>query len=165
MTISAIAELPFHRRPPLELLGLTEDRVTVDHDYTGFGWAVLERLTLASAATDQLDDLSDVLVVAVHAADDGPAMTADLELEFVVGDRGLLVPLTSFLATWLPRLPTTSEVVLASCNPHRAALPSVSGRAYLYGLGPVDSWLDLAPDGGLTGARVRLVADSWCRSA
>lgn len=165
MTISAIAELPFHRRPPLELLGLTEDRATVDHDYTGFGWAVVEHVALASAATGQVDDLTDALVVAVHAADDGPAMAADVELEFVIGDRGLLVPLTTFLATWLPRLPTTSVVVLATCNPHGATLPSVGGRSYHYGLGPVDSWLDLDADGELTGARVRLVADTWRRTA
>lgn len=164
MTVSAIAELPFHRRPPLELLGLTETRDTVDLDYTGFGWAVVEHLALASTATGQVDDLTDALVVAVHAADDGPAMTADVELEFVIGERGLLVPLTRFLATWLPRLPTARAVVLAACNPHRATLPTVDGRAYHYGLGPVDSWLDLAPDGGLTGARIRLVADAWRRT-
>ncbi len=164
MTISAIAELPFHRRPTLELLGLTEDRATVDHDYVGFGWTVVDHLALASDATGRVDDVTDALVVAVHAADDGAALADDVELEFVIGDRGLLVPLTGFLATWLPRLPVTRAVVLAACNPHRATLPSVGGRAYHYGLGPVDSWLDLPPEGGLTGARVRLVAETWCRT-
>ena len=131
----ALADLPFARRPPLELLGLTEDRAEIDTDYAGFGWTRVERLWL----------------------DDGAALADDVELEFELGEVRAIAPLSAFLARWLPRLPTTSSVVLALCNPHHARLPApaaAAGRPVWYGRGPVDSWLDHAPDHD----RLRLVA-------
>lgn len=155
----ALADLPFARRPPLELLGLTEDRATVDTTYAGFGWTLVDRLWLdAGGALTRVDD---ALVLALHAADDGAALADDVELEFELGEVRAIAPLSAFLARWLPRLPTATTVVLALCNPHHARLPApaaAAGRPVWYGRGPVDSWLDHAPDHD----RLRLVAAaSW----
>jgi hypothetical protein len=66
---------------------------------------------------------------------------------------------TAFLDTWLPVLPPASAVVLAMCNPHRAALArlpalaSVAAPIY-HATGDVTAWLD-------PGDRIRLAADAW----
>lgn len=158
----ALADLPFARRPPLELLGLTEDRAEVDTDYGGFGWTLVERLWLDDGAAQTAVD--DALVLALHAADDGAALGDDIELEFDLGDARAIAPLSAFLARWLPRLPSAATIVLALCNPHHARLPApsaASGRPVWYGCGPVDSWLDHHADHD----RLRLVAAAGWRQA
>jgi hypothetical protein len=154
-TPRALADLPFARRPPLELLGLTHDRDEIDTGYAGFGWTLVDRLWLDDGAG--LTAVDDALVLALHAADDGAALGDDVELEFELGDARAIAPLSAFLARWLPRLPTAATVVLALCNPHHARLPAppaAGGRPLWYGRGPVDSWLDHHADHD----RLRLVA-------
>ena len=56
----ALADLPFARRPPLELLGLTEDRATVDTAYAGFGWTLV-----TAASNNDIEMLLGASVVAV----------------------------------------------------------------------------------------------------
>jgi hypothetical protein len=152
--ITSIGALPFARGPVLDVLGFADDRDHVDHDYTGFGWTLVDRLWLvgASGAPRRLDD---ALVLALHAADDGPALADDVLLEFALPDQVLTARLSTFLVAWLPRLPARRATVLALCNPHRAALPGPPGVHHA--LGPVDSWLDETPDGDT----LRLVADAW----
>ena len=58
----------------------------------------------------------------------------------------------------LARLPTSSDVVLALCNPGQVSIAAPPGAPRLhYGLGDVTSWLDHEPDG----PRVRLSARRW----
>jgi hypothetical protein len=161
--IERIGDLPFHPRPPLELLGLTHalgDGV-VDVDYTGFGWARVDHLWLADASTRFA--LEDALVLALHSADDGEPLADDVELEFVIeSDTSVTVLASAFLERWLPRLPAASAIVLAMCNPHRAHLtaPAAAGTTPLFhGLGDVDSWLDHADHGTPS---LRLTAAGWC---
>lgn len=141
-----IAELPFRERPVIELLALDRDE---DPDYAGYGWAKVDRVYLASPHGRRR--LDDVLVVAVHAADDGAPRDTDVELDFEVGDVVASADATAFCAHWLPRLPAARHVVLVMCNPHRArlAIPGVH-----HGLGDVRAWLD-------PGDRIRLTADAW----
>ncbi|MBK9036830.1 MAG: hypothetical protein IPL61_37205 [Myxococcales bacterium] len=157
-TPRSLLELPFGPRPPLELLGLTTDRATIDLDYAGFGWARVDRVWLAGpTATTAVDD---ALIVAVHAADDGPALADDVVLEFALPDTIVTARLSTFLDRWLPRLPAAPAVVLALCNPHHAAMtaPAAAGdRPVHYGLGPVDAWLDQRPGAD----RLRLAAAGW----
>jgi len=142
-----IADLPFRERPALELLAL--DRDDADPDYAGYGWAKVERVWIESPHWRRR--LDDVLLVAIHAADDGTAHDHDVELDFEVGDVVASADATAFVAQWLPRLPAAKHVVLVMCNPHRAqlAIPGVH-----YGAGDVRAWLD-------PGDRIRLTADAW----
>jgi hypothetical protein len=171
-----LAELPFRRRPLFELLGFELGREVLDLSYTGFGWAEPPRITLESApgATGQVhvQVIEEPLLLALHSADDAPPLAGDILLELVLGDDySVATPLSRFLAEWLPRLPAHKPVVLALCNPHRAALAGLPvGRALWYGLGDVDSWLD-ATDEPLRGAeeeraggRFRLTAEAWRRA-
>lgn len=148
-----IAELPFHERPAPELLAL--DREDADPEFEGYGWARVDRLWL-SAAHGAPRRLEDVVVVAVHAADDGAALPDEVELDFAVGERLVRVPATAFLRDWLPRLPRATAVVLAMCNPHRAVLAGATAGdlPIHYASGDVHAWLD-------PGDRIRLAAEAW----
>lgn len=166
-----LAELPFGPRALFELLGFELGREALSLDYTGFGWARPARLWLQGAGPVQV--VEQPLVLALHSADDGPALASDILLELVLSDDtggAVATPLSRFLQVWLPRLPAHGPVVLALCNPHRAALPALpGGRALWYAHGDVDSWLD-APTGPLQGedelraqGHFRLSAASWHR--
>ncbi len=151
-----IAELPFRERPVLELLNLVGDRSSPDHDYAGYGWARVSRVWCAAADAGCYVD--DALVLALHTADDAESLDGDIELEFELsGQRPVSVLLSTFLARWLPQLPPASAIVLALCNPHRAALPYPSAATVPvhYAYGDVTSWLDVG------GERIELVADTW----
>lgn len=163
-----IGDLPFHCRPALELLGLTHNlghelgAGTIDVDYTGFGWARVDRLSLTDDSSRV--ELEDVLVLALHSADDGELLADDVELEFVVDPTtpggSVTVLASAFLERWLPRLPGASAIVLAMCNPGHARLPApnVAGAAPLFhGMGDVDSWLDDSDEG----PSLRLTAAAW----
>lgn len=156
-----IAELPFRELPVIELLALNRGG---DLEYAGYGWAKLDELWL-SVDRRPLRRLDDVLVIAVHASDDGPALADDVELTFELpGDDGggdppkVRVLASAFLARWLPVLPQVPVIVLAMCNPHRAALPQIAevSAAVHYGLGDVHAWQD-----GDRGGRIRLHAEDW----
>jgi hypothetical protein len=149
----SILELPFVEGEGVDVLGIG-DRTTVDDQYTGFGWTRVERLWLADARGTAREIVAP-LVLALHAADDGPARADDILLEFALPEQVVTVWLTSFLERWLPRLPAAPAQVLALCNPHRAVLAAPPGIHHA--LGAVDSWLDLAPGGD----QLRLVADAW----
>lgn len=159
----SIAELPFVEGEALEVLGLADaTRTAVDTDYLGFGWARAARVWLADGDDAGGVTVDDALLVAVHSVDDGPPLDDDVELQFALADAVVVVPLSRFLDVWLPRLPVTPAIVLVACNPHRASLarPLAAGeRAVWYGLGAVDSWLDLDPH------RLRLVAHHGWRQA
>lgn len=143
-----ILDIPFRERDPIALLALDRDE---DPAYAGYGWAKLSRVWLASPHWRQR--LDDVLVLAIHAADDGAAHADDVELDFEIGAEVATADATAFVAQWLPRLPPASHVVLVMCNPHRArlAIPGVH-----HGIGDVRAWLD-------RGDRIRLTADAWRR--
>jgi len=166
--IASIGDLPFHRRPALELLGLTHELGdgVIDVDYAGFGWARVDRLWLADATSRV--EIADALVLALHAADDGERFADDVELEFVLDPTtpggSVTVLASAFLGRWLPRLPRASAIVLAMCNPGHARLraPAAAGTAPLiHGMGAVDSWLD----GGDVAPSLRLTATAWCTVA
>lgn len=155
-----IAALPFHERPVRALLHFDEARTTVDRDYAGYGWARVDRLYLATG-DERGRALDDVLVLALHSADDAEPLADDIELELELPDRPPVAVLASlFLARWLPRLPRdTSAIVLALCNPHHAILraPSDDPRPIYYAMGDVESWLERDEQGD----HIRLVAPSW----
>lgn len=166
--IATVLDLPFREGPPLDVLGFADGRDTVDTDYAGFGWTRVDRLWLEDATGARVA-IERPLVLALHAADDGPALPDDVLLEFDLtatagdgdgraetGTSAVTVRLSTFLQKWLPRLPAGDEVVLALCNPHRARLAGPPGVRYA--LGNVDSWLDEHADGD----RLRLCADTWC---
>lgn len=163
-----ISDLPFHERPELELLGLThqlgreQGADAIDVDYTGFGWARVDRLWLADASSRF--EVEDALVLALHSADDGECLADDVELEFVLDPTtpggSVTVLASAFLDRWLPRLPAAGAIVLAMCNPGHARLraPDVAGTAPLFhGMGDVDSWLDDTDEG----PSLRLTAAAW----
>jgi hypothetical protein len=156
-TPTTITGLPFRERPVLELLHLTGDRDVPDPDYAGFGHARVPRLVLASRAGRDLID--DALILALHSADDGAPLPDDLELEFVLDGGSALVRLSDFLPRWLPRLRRDERaIVLAMCNPHRAAIArpaAAAGVPLHYAIGDVESWLD--------DDLIRLSADAWHR--
>ena len=154
-----IAELPFHERPIRELLGFDDERIEVDHDYAGYGWSRVDQIWLNETR------LTDVLVVAVHSADDADDVAGDIDLEFELGDgapaRSVSVLATAFLAVWLPKLPPdVASIVLVVCNPHRTRLGSVPAAScpLHYPLGDATSWLDEHD----LGTRIRIAAETWC---
>jgi hypothetical protein len=182
----SITELPFGERPVIELLALDRD---ADPEFDGYGWAKVDRLWLAGEH-GWPRRVDDALVIAVHAADDGASLADDIELDFAVDRTGLRpappaepsaappphpprlaslvdgglvrVRASAFLRDWIPRLPDAGTIVLAMCNPHRAALARPPGTAATihYAAGDVRAWLD--PGRGPHGVdRVRLTADAW----
>ena len=49
-TIAAILELPFAQQAPHACLGIDGARDTVDLDFAGFGWTVVDRIWLSDAS-------------------------------------------------------------------------------------------------------------------
>lgn len=158
----SIAEIPFVERPIRALLHLEVDRELPSRDYSGFGWSMAPSLWLEGGADAAPVLVSDALVLALHSADDSEALADDIELEFEGPQWEVAVLASAFLAHWVPRLPSASAIVLALCNPHRAALRAPSGLAVplYYGLGEVASWSEMTDDGP---ERIILSADSWCQ--
>lgn len=162
--IRSIAELPFQPHEPLELLNLLEGREDPVLDDTRFGWCRLDALWLDDGSAEPRR-VHDVLVLALHAAEEPEALDDDVELEFfveeVAKDYSVTVLLSRFLEVWLPRIAGGERhIVLAMCNPHRATIqrPAIAGATPVhYALGDVDSWLDLE-DGR---RHVRLAAEAW----
>jgi hypothetical protein len=143
-----ILDIPFRERPAVELLALDRDG---DPDYAGYGWTRVDRVWLTIGYKWWRRRLDDVLIVAIHAADDGKPHDDDVELDFEVGTTVATADATAFVAQWLPRLPAAKHVVLVMCNRHRArlAIPGV-----YYGMGDVRAWLDPSD-------RILLEADAW----
>lgn len=145
-----LAELPFHERPVRELLGFVEGRAELDRDWAGYGWAKAD-VWLVDAKQERL--VEDALVIAVHSPDDSEPIADDIDLEFELPNGGsVLVALSLFLATWLPKLPPARVVVLAVCNPHRARVKPI-GVPLWYPDGDVEAWSD---DRGIL-----LEAETW----
>lgn len=142
----------------LELLHLAEDRDEPAQDYAGFGWAQVDEIWLA-IGDDDGERVTDALVLALHSADDGPALADDIELELELPEGPVTVLLSDFLARWLPKLPPARAIVLALCNPHGATLRRPPGAVVPvpvhYGRGDVQSWRD--------GDRILLTAEAWCQ--
>ncbi|MBL8945678.1 MAG: hypothetical protein JNK45_21125 [Myxococcales bacterium] len=154
MAIARIADIPFERRDVLELLALEHDRLGVDADYAGFGWALADRVTLQ--APDRPPVVVDApVIVALHSADEQPTAD-DIELLFEVGEQSLLVPLSAFLPRVLAEVPGDRPLVLALCNPGMVELPA-GPRPLYFALGDVTSWLDH----GDAGPNLRLSARRW----
>ena len=159
--IHSIAELPFHRGETLQILHLDADRDGIDADYTGFGHSRVDEITLVGE-DGRVDVVRDALVLALHCADPGEPLRDDIELEFVLDEisPGLSVSatLSRFLEVWLRVLSSDERaVVLALCNPHRAAVSRPTALLNVntplhYGVGDVESWYD---------GRVRLVSEAW----
>lgn len=168
----SLAELPLRELGVFELLGFDRERRELDLGYAGYGWARPARVVLSGRG--QRVEVPRPVVIALHAADDGPALAGDVLLELPVGaDASVATPLSRLLAVWLPRLPSDGPVVLALCNPHRVTLPPLpGGRPLWYGLGAVDSWLDepgldrvlLGDEEHAAGGVFRLDAERWRRA-
>jgi hypothetical protein len=156
-----IAELPFVERPVRELLHLEVDRERPSRAFSGFGWARIDEIWL-EAGERPARRVDDALVVALHTADDAERLADDLELELELPDRAVTVLASAFLDRWLPRLPHGSAIVLAVCNPHRAALqrPRAVTVPVHYALGEVASWREAVA--GEMHERILLSADDWC---
>lgn len=158
--IASIAELPFVERPPLEVLHLVELRDRPDPDHTGFGFCRVAAIGLEDDA-GAVRVIEDALVLALHSADHGEPHRNDVDLEFVLDAAApsVVVLLSAFLASWLPRLGATGPVVLAMCNPHRATLARpvvLAGGPLHYAIGDVESWRELDDD-----PELRLRAATW----
>jgi hypothetical protein len=167
MPITRLADLPISEREPLELLALADDeRLAVDREYAGYGWAWIDGLELSAPARPSVI-LPRALVLALHSADE-QVDPDDVELELEVGAEIVRAPLSRVLAVKLPTLPRFADLVLALCNPSRTKvrwptrvavrMPSGSLGRIHYGLGDVTSWLDRDADGG---EHIRLAARSW----
>lgn len=159
--IRSLAEIPFNRREPLDLLNLSQDRAAPDADYTGFGHARLDLVWLQDEAGGRVP-VPDALVLALHSCDLGAALPDDIELEFFIDEvepgYSVRAMLSAFLRARLPDLRGDERaIVLAMCNPYRATLatPAAAGSVPVhYAIGDVESWLD-------DGAGVRLQAEAW----
>ena len=162
--IRAIADLPFVRRDVLDLLNLRHHRAAPDADYTGFGHARLDALSLAGDVGEPIE-VRGALVIAVHSMEEPEELPGDIDLEFflpeVSEDHSVTVLLSAFLRVWLPLIRGDERaIVLVVCNPRQTILraPAAAGRTpFYYPLGDVESWLDVADDH----KDVRLVARSW----
>ena len=156
-----VRELPFRERPVRELLDLEEHRDGINRDYAGYGWARVDEIWLEQPGLAPPKPVQNALVLALHSADDAPAIADDIELYFELPDRKPVTVLASkFFADWLPRLPGANAVVLALCNPHHAVLQLPTDVPVYYATGDVEAWLDDRDVGG----RIRLAAHgSWVR--
>lgn len=156
--VTRISELPFCERPMLELLHFEVERTTADGEYAGYGWGRAARVDLVDSRGD-VRIVDDVLVLALHCPDDGEVLTTDIELYFELPDEAPVTVLASdFFARWLPLLPQDAgAIVLALCNPHRAALlhPPQTRLPLHFAFGEVESWQ--ARDDG----RIELRAERW----
>ncbi len=157
MAITTIAEIPFEQREPLALLAIGPDRLDVDADYAGFGWAVVDAVVLTAPDRPPVT-LDHAVILALHSADVQPD-PADIELLFELPAQSVQVPASRFLPHALTLIPPGLPVVLALCNPGRVSLPPLSADVH-YALGDVTSWLD--PDAGGPGT-LRLSARRWRR--
>ncbi len=139
----------FRQRSLVELL--ETDREEPDPDFAGVGWARADEIWLGRHRR-----VTNAVVIALHAVDDGPALYDDVMLQFALPEGGSGQMLASaFLASQV--WPTdASAIVLCLCNPHRAHLtwPDAPAMPIHHASGNVVAWGD--PDG-----RVRLEADSW----
>ena len=160
MTALTIAELPFVERPVRELLHLEVDREQPSREFSGFGWARVDSVWL-EVPRQPPRRIDDALVIALHTADDAERLADDLEVELDLPDRPVTVLASAFLERWLPVLPQGSAIVLAICNPHRAALhrPPAATVPVHYPLGEVASWREAVP--GELRERILLTADHW----
>jgi hypothetical protein len=154
-----ILDLPFRERPVLELLGFDDERIEVDRDYAGYGWARVPTVWLVDGDGERRVD--DALVLALHSDDNAHPLADDVELMFELPDGEPVTVLASmFLEKWLPTLPAASAIVLAMCNPHHAAL-RVPGTNMPVDVatGDVEAWID-----DDKGGRLELcAAGSWAR--
>jgi hypothetical protein len=155
-----IADLPFVERSVRELLDLEADRDQPSREFSGYGWARVDELWLEARGCSP-HRIADALVLALHTADDAEPLADDLELELELPDRAVSVLASAFLERWLPRLPQASAIVLAICNPHRAALrrPAAATVPVHYALGDVAAWRHAVP--GEPRDRILLTADEW----
>lgn len=162
--IERIADLPFERRAPLELLGIRRGRPEPDLEFAGFGWGRLPRLELAGRTVPSIQ-LVEPLVLALHTPDvhDPAATELELEFELELGSEtvSLVVPLARFLEQRVPRLPGDArDIVLALCNPTGMPVRAPSwleDRRLHWASGDVIAWLDV-DDGD---ERIRLQAERW----
>jgi len=161
VALDSILDLPFVERPILELLHFDDARTEVDRQYAGFGWARIERIWLGSQQGGELSAVDDVLVLALHSADGAAPIADDIDLEFELPTESVIVNLTLFLSRWLPKLPRTSNIVLAMCNPHRATLRFPMTTPLWYPTGDAESWID-----DEEGGRIEILADgTWATVA
>lgn len=166
--IRSAADLPFPVRDPFELLGFRPGRALPDLDYAGFGHARVPAIELVGDEEGTRTRVLAPQVLALHSADDGAALADDVELEFWVDPAtAIAVPLSLFLRARAPAvIDGSAPVVLALCNPYRAALtrpPALAGPPIYYALGDVIAHLD-APEGAawdLESAEIRLHAPAW----
>lgn len=160
--IRTLAEIPFRRLDPLDLLHLRDERAAPDPDFAGFGYGRVDRIWLEDGSGACMS-VEDALVLALHSSDLGAPHPDDVDLEFFVDevapDYSVKARLSVFLAARLESVRGDERaIVLALCNPHRAAIarPAAAGSLPLhYPMGDVESWLD--PDG----PRLRLTAGAW----
>lgn len=155
MAVTRIAEIPFVERDVLELLALEHERLAVDADYAGFGWATAPRVVL-DAPDRRPIELRDAVVIALHSADEQPGGD-DIELLFELPDQSVMVPLSRFLPHALASVPSGRPVVLALCNPKDVEPRDVSTPIH-HAFGDVTSWLDRDADGS---SSIRLSARRW----
>lgn len=155
--IRSIAEIPFHERDALELLGLAElrdERDGIDKEYDEYGYSRVELLSLhgsdrAEARREPLI-IRNALILAMHSADEGEVIDDDIELEFfaeeVEEDYSVTVLLSEFLPKWLPQISADERaIVLVLCNPHRATIArpaALSNTPLYYALGDVEATAD-----------------------
>jgi hypothetical protein len=149
-----IADLPFHEKPIRELLALDRHHTVEEAlQYAGYGWTRASEIWL----NDEL--VSNVLVLAIHADDDGEPLPDDIELAFELDEDGdgVQVLLSKFLEVWLPRLPSDHTIVLAVCNRFDAVLKVPGPASLRYPMGDTFAWLesDRTPD-------ICLEAETWC---
>jgi hypothetical protein len=149
-----IADLPFHEKPIRELLALHRHHTREEAlQYAGFGWTRADEIWL----NDEL--VSNVLIIAIHADDDGEPLPDDIELAFELDAKtgeGVQVLLSKFLEVWLPKLPSEHTIVLAVCNRFDAVL-KMPGPPLRYPMGDAFActWSDRTPD-------ICLEAETWC---
>jgi hypothetical protein len=166
--IRSLAEIPFCRMDPRDLLNLRGDREEPDPDYTGFGHCRADEVWLEDGRGGCVP-VRDALILALHSCDLGAPHPDDVELEFfaeeVAPGYSVTALLSTFLAARLAELRgDEGAIVLAMCNPHRAEIPrppSAGAAPVYYALGDVESWLDDDGGGDCPWARLRLRAQAW----
>lgn len=154
----AVGDLRFEERPLHDLLNLAPDRLDLDPDYLGAGWARAEAITLVDERGGERL-VRDALVLGLHGVDDGEPVAGDIDLYFEPEGQGpVTVRLSVFLSHWLPRLPSArGPLILALCNFHDARLGAAFTKIGLlyYAMGEVTSRQSLATD------EIELCAPVW----
>src|SRR5262245_44834365 len=104
--IRTLAEIPFARHDPIDLLNLRQDRDLPQEDYTGFGHCRADLCLEDEQGVRTM--VRDALVLALHSCDLGEPMPDDIELEFFVDEvapgYSVRAHLSAFLAARLPAL-------------------------------------------------------------